>query len=304
MQPYFVVAGSGICEPIASMPGIFRWSIDLLVAEVGRALAHGLRHIILFGVLAKQEKDLTGKVAANVDSVVAQAVRALKMQFRDDITIATDICLCGYLEHGHCGILKGNRGGVDNDATWEPLAAMALAHAEAGADIVAPSDMMDGRVGYIRGALEKRGHTHTVIMSYSVKYASAYYGPFREAAASSPAQGDRRAYQMDMCNVREAIREVLLDLDEGADMVMVKPALPYLDVIAAVRAQVLVPVVCYSVGGEYAMIKAGASLGYIDEAALVFENFSAMSRAGAQLIISYHASMALEQGWWMPCRMR
>lgn len=295
MMPYFVVSGQGSMEPIATMPGIYRWSIDRLLKQVEQGLKHKLTQVLLFGKVDKANKSQDGHYASKSTSVIAQAIVALKKAFGADLLVASDICLCGYTDHGHCGLLQGNE--VDNDSSLAPLAAMALAHAEAGADMVAPSDMMDGRVGFLRHSLDQAGFSNTAIMAYSAKYASAYYGPFREAADSAPQLGDRRSYQMDPRNSLEALREVQLDIAEGADLVMVKPALAYLDVIWRVRQRSPVPVACYNVSGEYALVKAGAAAGMVDEAACVRENLLAMRRAGASLLISYHAAQALEQAW-------
>lgn len=295
MQPYFVVAGHARHEPIEAMPGVARMSVDILVPQTERAMASGLNKVLLFGVLDDGDKDDTAKKAADSRGPVASAVRALKNAFGDALVVATDVCLCGTLHHGHCGVLSGDV--IDNDASFAPLSNMALCHADAGADIVSPSDMMDGRVLAIRQALERAQHTDTVIMSYAVKYASSYYGPFRHAAHSAPNKGDRKSYQMDVRNKREALREVVLDQSEGADIIMVKPALAYLDVIATVRARSLLPLACYSVSGEYAMVKAAAAAGFVDEAQIVRENMMAMRRAGADIIISYHATDALAGHW-------
>jgi porphobilinogen synthase len=295
MQPYFVKEGHNDAEAIAAMPGVARLSIDKLQREIERAMNAGLRQVMLFGVTGPTGKDAHGSHAAHDDGLIPTAVRALKKTFGHQLLVATDVCLCGYTSHGHCGVLKD--GHVDNDASLAPLAAMACAHARAGADMVAPSDMMDHRVGAMRRALDAMGAQDTALMSYSVKYASAYYGPFRDAAGSAPGQGDRKGYQMDPRNRREAHREALLDVAEGADMLMVKPALAYLDIIALLRANTTLPVACYNVSGEYSMVKAAAHQGYIDEAQVVQENFTAMRRAGADLIITYHATDALEGGW-------
>ena len=298
MQPFFVLEGNDVAVPIAPMPGIERLSIDRLVAAVAKSMAHGLRQVLLFGVPDARDKDAQASRADDAAGLVPRAVRALKGRFGDGLLVATDVCLCAYTDHGHCGLLVGGR--VDNDASLPPLARMARAHALAGADIVAPSDMMDHRIGYLRDALDAAGAQDTALMSYSVKYASAYYGPFRDAAGSAPGQGDRRSYQMDPRNLREAGREQDLDVAEGADMVMVKPALAYLDVLAAMRARTQLPLACYNVSGEYSMVKAAAAQGFIDEAAVVRENLIAMRRAGADLIITYHAQDALAQGWLAP----
>jgi porphobilinogen synthase len=296
MMPYFVVPGRGRREPIPAMPGVDRLSVDLLVPQIEADVRAGGRAFLLFGVVDVPDRDRTGKVAAQADSLVCLALRALRQALGPAVLLCTDVCLCGYTDHGHCGVLDA-AGYVDNDATLPRLAAMSLCHAQAGADLVAPSDMMDGRVGAIRQVLDQNGYSALGIMAYSAKYASAYYGPFREAAASAPAQGDRRSYQMDCRNRREALREVALDVDEGADILMVKPALAYLDIIAAVRAATQLPIACYNVSGEYSMVKAAAAHGWIDERAVVLENFYGMARAGADILISYHTAEALKNHW-------
>lgn len=286
VYPLFVREGRDIREPVPSMPGVYRWSVDRVAEPVAEALAAGVRAVILFGV--PERKDPQGSEAWRRDGVVPRAVRALRDRFGDRLVILTDVCLCAYTDHGHCGLVAGGR--VLNDATLEALARMAVVHAEAGADVVAPSDMMDGRVAAIRRALDDAGFAETVaIMAYSAKYASAFYGPFREAAHSAPAFGDRRSYQMDPGNAREALREVDLDAAEGADVVMVKPALPYLDVIRAVRRRTALPVAAYQVSGEYAMLKAAAERGWLDERAAALEALTAIKRAGADLILTYYA---------------
>jgi porphobilinogen synthase len=284
VQPLFVVAGSDVREDVASMPGTERFSINELVAEATEIQAAGVPAVILFGIPA--EKDEAGTGAYDDEGVVQMAVRALK-EAHPDLIVFTDVCLCEYTSHGHCGFLRD--GEVDNDITIELLACTAISHAEAGADVVAPSDMMDGRVQAIRHQLDEEGHPDTAILAYSAKYASAFYGPFREAAESTPESGDRRGYQMDPANAREGVREALLDVEEGADMVMVKPALPYLDLIARVRERTDVPVGAYQVSGEYSMLKAAAQNGWIDERAAVTEALTAIRRAGADLIVTYYA---------------
>lgn len=292
--PHFVLEGAGKRERIASMPAIDRVSVDELVQDVKRDLDLGLPHVLLFGI--PTGKDPHGACAAEPDGVVPQAVRALKASFGDDLTVITDVCLCAYTTHGHCGILDA-KGRILNDKTLPRLAAMARAHAQAGADWVAPSDMMDHRVAHIRRDLDEHGLTDTAILAYSAKFASAYYGPFRDAAHSAPAAGDRKTYQMDPRNLREAIREIQTDEAEGADAVMVKPALAYLDVLHAARAATSLPLVAYNVSGEYSMVKAAAAAGLVDEGAIVRENLTAMRRAGADLIITYHARDAVKNGW-------
>ncbi len=292
--PRFVVEGRGLREPVASMPGVERVSVDALVEDARRDLDIGLACSILFGVPAA--KDPAGASAADPAGPVPEAIRALRKEFGDRVHVVADVCLCEYATHGHCGVPDA-RGRILNDPSLERLAAAAVAYADAGADWVAPSDMMDGRVAAIRDALDARGHEDVAILAYSAKYASAYYGPFRDAAGSAPQFGDRRAYQMDPPNVREAVREARLDVAEGADIVMVKPALAYLDVVRAVREAVDVPVAAYNVSGEYAMVKAASAAGWIDEARVVRENLIAMRRAGADVILTYHAREAVRNGW-------
>jgi porphobilinogen synthase len=275
-------------EPIASMPGVERLGLADAVAEARAAAAQGLAGVMLFGVPA--EKDEQGSSAWDPDGVVQLATRAIKDSV-PELLVITDVCLCEYTTHGHCGLLRED-GSVDNDGTLELLARTAVSHARAGADIVAPSDMMDGRVGAIREELDGEGFAETPILAYSAKFASAFYGPFREAAGSTPAFGDRRAYQMDPANGREAVREALLDVDEGADMVMVKPALAYGDLISAVKQATGLPVAAYNVSGEYAMVKAAAAAGHLDERATVLEILTSLRRAGADTIITYHAKDA------------
>ncbi len=287
VYPLFVRGGRKIREPISSMPGQFRLSVDELVAEAGQAQGLGIGAVLLFGL--PDAKDPAGSGAYDGDGIVQQAVRALRAA-HPDLAIMTDVCLCEYTSHGHCGVLRD--GQVDNDATLELLARTAVSHAAAGADVVAPSAMMDGQVAAIRRGLDEAGFTTTAIMAYSAKYASAFYGPFREAAESAPQFGDRRGYQMDPPNAREARREIALDLAEGADMVMVKPALAYLDVIQRVRPDVPVPLAAYNVSGEYAMVKAASQQGWLDEPRVVLEILTAIARAGADVIITYHAKEA------------
>ena len=284
VQPLFVVAGEGVREDVSSMPGIERFSIGEVVAEATEIQAAGVEAVILFGIPAA--KDEAGSGAYDDEGVVQMAVRALK-EAHPDLTVITDVCLCEYTSHGHCGFVRD--GEVDNDITVELLARTAISHAEAGADVVAPSDMMDGRVAAIRHQLDEEGHPNTAIISYAAKFASAFYGPFREAAESTPEFGDRRSYQMDPANAREALREVALDVEEGADMVMVKPAGHYLDLIARVRDRFDVPVAAYQVSGEYSMLKAAAQNGWIDERQAVAEALLGIRRAGADVIVSYYA---------------
>jgi porphobilinogen synthase len=275
-------------EPIETMPGVMRLALDEAVAEARAAAELGIAAVLLFGV--PSEKDAEGSGAWDEDGIVQRCVRALKAEL-PELLVITDVCLCEYTEHGHCGVLDVDCDPprVDNDATLELLARTAVSHARAGADIVAPSDMMDGRVGAIRAALDTEGFADTPILAYSAKFASAFYGPFREAAGSTPAFGDRRAYQLDPANGREALREALLDVGEGADMVMVKPALVYGDLISALRRETGLPVVAYNVSGEYAMVKAAVAAGYLEERAAVLEILTSLRRAGADVIITYHA---------------
>jgi porphobilinogen synthase len=284
IAPMFVQLGEGR-TPIESMPGVDRVSISQAVEDAGAAQELGVPGVLLFGL--PDDKDDQGSGAYDDEGVVQLATRALK-EAHPELVVITDVCLCGYTSHGHCGVL-GEDGGVDNDASLELLARTAASHARAGADIVAPSDMMDGRVGALRAQLDAEDFKDLPIMAYSAKFASAFYGPFREAADSSPAFGDRRGYQMDPANAEEAVREALLDVSEGADVVMVKPALPYLDVIRRVKGATRVPVAAYNVGGEYAMVKAAAERGWLDERATVLESLTGIQRAGADIVITYHA---------------
>jgi len=296
MQPHFMVAGARTRESIDALPGIARVSVDELLRDVERDLGLGIRSLLLFGVVDdREQKDERASAACDPQGLVPTAVRALKQRFGAELVVFTDVCLCAYSSHGHCGVVEDGR--IVNDASVEILAAMALAHAQAGADFVAPSDMMDGRVATIRATLDANRCVETGILAYSAKMASGYYGPFREAAHSSPQFGDRRTYQMDARNGREALRELLADEAEGADMVMVKPALAYLDVIARARAATRLPIVAYNVSGEYSMVKAAAKHGWIDEKTVVRENLHAFVRAGADLVITYHARDALQGNW-------
>jgi porphobilinogen synthase len=284
IYPLFVVPGRGVRREIASLPGCFHLSADEAARDAREAEQLGIGGVLLFGL--PERKDPLGSEGWSDTGVVQQATRAIRQQCRD-LLVVTDVCLCEYTSHGHCGVVEG--GDVQNDPTLDLLTRMALSHAQAGAHLVAPSDMMDGRVGAIRRGLDASGLSDIAILSYAAKYASAFYGPFREAADSAPQFGDRRSYQMDPANRREALREVRLDLEEGADMVMVKPALAYLDVIREVRDAVDVPVAAYNVSGEYAMVKAAAEKGWIDEARIVRETLTAIARAGADVVITYHA---------------
>jgi len=289
VQPLFVVAGESLREPVESMPGVERFSINELVAEASELRAVGVGAVLLFGI--PSVKDESGSGAFDNEGVIQMAVRALK-ESHPELTVITDVCLCEYTSHGQCGFVREGGEEVDNDITVELLARTAISHAEAGADAVAPSDMMDGRIGAIRHQLDEEGHSETPIIAYSAKYASAFYGPFREAAESTPQFGDRRGYQMDPANSREALREVRLDIEEGADMVMIKPALPYLDVIRTVRDQTEVPIAAYQVSGEYSMLKAAAANGWLDERAAALESLTAIRRAGADVIFTYYAKEA------------
>jgi len=285
IQPIFVVHGTGVEREIGSMPGVHHLSVDqALDREADRVRSLGLGGVILFGI--PETKDAIGSENFAEDGIVQRALRRLRDR-HPDLLLLTDVCCCEYTSHGHCGVLRGET--VDNDATLEILGRVAVTHAEAGADVVAPSGMMDGMVAAIRSALDEAGHADRAILSYAVKYASAFYGPFREAAESTPAFGDRRQYQMDPANVREGLLEAALDEAEGADLLMVKPALAYLDVVRAVRERTELPLVAYNVSGEYAMVKAAARLGWIDERRVALEALTGMRRAGADAIITYHA---------------
>ena len=287
IYPMFVVPGSGVRKEIGAMPGIHQLSKDELVKEALEVNDLGVPAVILFGI--PEEKDDVGTEAYRADGVVQQAIEALK-KARPELVVITDVCLCEYTSHGHCGIIEN--GDVVNDATVDVLAKEALSHARAGADMVAPSDMMDGRVGVIRDILDEHEFTDIPIMAYSAKYASAFFGPFREAAESTPQFGDRRSYQMDPANVVEALREVRLDIDEGADIIMVKPALPYLDIIALIKSEFDLPVAAYNVSGEYSMVKAAAAKGWIDGERVMMESLLSIKRAGAKMILTYFAREA------------
>jgi porphobilinogen synthase len=287
VYPMFVMPGEKVKNPVGSMPGVYQFSVDQLLEEMKSVVDLKIPAVLLFGL--PRHKDPEGSEAHAADGVVQQAVSAVKEKY-PDLVVITDVCLCEYTSHGHCGLLQGHE--VDNDSTLEVLAKVAVSHAESGADIVAPSDMMDGRVAVIRERLDETGFDRVAIMSYSAKYCSAFYGPFREAAESAPQFGDRRAYQMDVANGLEAIREVALDVDEGADIVMVKPALAYLDIIRLVREEFDLPIAAYNVSGEYAMIKAAAAQGWLDEERAMMETLIAIRRAGADLILTYFAKDA------------
>jgi porphobilinogen synthase len=290
IYPLFVCEGEGIRREISSMPGQYNLSIDELVKEATAARSVGVRAVILFGI--PKEKDAQGSDAFAEDGVVQRAIRALKREVKDLLVLA-DNCLCEYTDHGHCGVVRD--GDVLNDPTLELLSRTAVAQAQAGADIIAPSNMMDGFVGAIRDALDQHGYQHLPILSYAIKYASAFYGPFREAAGSTPQFGDRRSYQMDPANIREAMREAMIDIEQGADILMVKPAMPYLDVLRALRDRCDLPLAAYQVSGEYAMIKAAARLGWLDEQRVMWESLTAIKRAGADMILTYYARQAAEQ---------
>jgi porphobilinogen synthase len=288
--PLFVQLGKGERTPVETMPGVERLSISETVAEAGDAHRLGVPAVLLFGLPAAKDEQASG--AYDDEGVVQLAVRALK-DAHPELVVITDVCLCAYTSHGHCGVVLED-GTIDNDLSLELLAKTAISHAQAGADAVAPSDMMDGRVGALRSQLDAEGFKDLPIVAYSAKFASAFYGPFREAADSAPAFGDRRSYQMDPANAEEAVREALLDVEEGADVVMVKPALPYLDVIRRVKEATRVPIAAYNVSGEYAMVKAAAGAGYIDERGVVLEALTAIRRAGADIVITYHAKDVAE----------
>lgn len=289
IYPMFAAPGKGLRQEVPSMPGIYKQSIDNIVKEAREAAALGIKSVLLFGI--PEHKDEAGSEGYAAGGIIQKTVRELRKKV-PDMLVVTDVCMCEYTSHGHCGIIKD--GDVDNDETLDYLAKMAVSHAEAGADVVAPSDMMDGRVGVIREALDDAGFEKVPIMSYSAKYASGFYGPFRDAAESPPQFGDRRGYQMDPPNVREALREIALDIEEGADIVMVKPALSYLDVIRAAREEFDHPIAAYNVSGEYSMVKAAGKLGWIDEKLVMMEILTSIKRAGADIIITYHAKEAAE----------
>lgn len=291
IYPLFVTGGKNVEIPVESMPGVFHLSVDRVIKEAGKALSMGIPAVLLFGI--PSYKDEKGSSAHDPGEAVQSAVAALKENY-PDLVVITDVCLCEYTSHGHCGVIEGGR--ILNDPTLEILAETALSHARAGADMVAPSDMMDGRVQAIRQALDEEGFTGVTILSYAAKYSSAFYGPFRDAAGSAPEFGDRRTYQMDPANAREAVKEVLADIEEGADMVMVKPALSYLDVIHRVREEVNVPLAAYNVSGEYSMIKAASRQGWLEEKPVVLEKLTSIKRAGADLILTY---FALDVAHWL-----
>ncbi|MBB5638595.1 porphobilinogen synthase [Pedobacter cryoconitis] len=293
VYPYFIVPGNGVKHGIDSMPGVNHFSTDQLIRDVEKGLELGVNKIMLFGV--GDEKSEDARSAYHDHSLVPAAVRELKKNFGDDLYVVTDVCVCSYTTHGHCGILKDDY--VQNDETVEVIAKMALTHAQAGADMLAPSDMMDGRIGAMRNLLDQHGYVNAAIMSHATKFASAYYGPFREAADCAPSKGDRKAYQMDFRNPEEALREALLDQREGADVLMVKPALAYMDVIHNLKQNTDLPIACYNVSGEYAMVKAAAQKGWIDEQKIVMETMYAFARAGASIITTYHIRDIVEKNW-------
>jgi porphobilinogen synthase len=293
IYPYFIVPGKNVVHAIDAMPGINHYSEDTLLKDVEKGLELGVNKIMLFGVGDEKSEDAAS--AYHDHSLVPSAVRLLKKQFGDDLYVVTDVCVCSYTTHGHCGILKNDY--VQNDATVELIAKMGLTHAQAGADMLAPSDMMDGRIGAMRSVLDGAGFENTAIMSHATKFASAYYGPFREAADCAPSKGDRKAYQMDFRNPNEALREALLDQAEGADVLMVKPALAYLDIIHKLKEETDLPIACYNVSGEYSMIKAAAEKGWIDEQKVVMETMHAFARAGASIITTYHIRDIVERNW-------
>lgn len=285
IYPMFVKEGTNLVDEIPTMPGQFRYSVDRVSEKLDALLDAGVRSVMLFGI--PDHKDEVGSGAWAEDGIIQKALRKIKEDYKNELYVMTDVCMCEYTSHGHCGVLCGHE--VENDQTLELLAKTALSHVEAGADMVAPSDMMDGRVRAIREKLDGAGHYNTPIMSYAVKYASAFYGPFRDAAGSAPSFGDRKGYQMDYHNSREGIKEALLDVQEGADIVMVKPAMSYLDLVTKVKDAVNVPVAAYSVSGEYSMIKAGAALGYIEEEKIICETAASAYRAGCDIYLTYYA---------------
>jgi len=293
IQPYFVCDGAGIKEEIQSMPGIYRESLDSLKKSIAADVKLGIKRIMLFGIPDK--KDASASDAVSPNSVATRAVKELKQKYGDDLFVSADVCLCAYTDSGHCGLIHNDY--VDNDLTLPVLGQMAVSLAEAGCDCVGPSDMMDGRIGHIRSELEEAGYANTIIMAYTAKYASAYYGPFRDACDSAPGKGDRKGYQMDYRNRHEAGTELALDIEEGADIVMVKPALAYLDIIADFRQRTDLPVAAYNVSGEYTMVKLMAQNGVVDEKSMVIENLTAITRAGADIILTYHLRDILKGGW-------
>ena len=286
IYPLFIVEGENIKREISSLPDVYHFSLDMLEEEIKEIKDLGIEHVILFGIPHDHEKDACGSEAYNENGIIQRAVRKIK-EIDPDMNVVTDVCMCEYTSHGHCGVLCGHE--VENDATLDLLAKTALSHVEAGADMVAPSDMMDGRVRAIRECLDKAGHKETPIMSYAVKYASAFYGPFRDAAGSAPSFGDRKSYQMDYHNRREGMKEALTDIEEGADIIMIKPAMSYLDMVSEVSKATNVPIAAYSVSGEYAMVKAAAKMGWIDEEKIVCEMAASAYRAGVNIYLTYYA---------------
>lgn len=295
IQPYFLTEGPNNRDAIQGFTGMYRWGVDALSKKLETDLDRGVKNFLLFGATDEAHKNESGSESYSDLGLIPRTLRHLRKRFANSLLLFTDVCLCPYTSHGHCGVVEGNE--ILNDESLEPLSRMALAHAKAGADFVAPSDMMDGRVGMIRNVLDEQGHSNTGILAYTAKYASSYYGPFREALGSAPKGTDRATYQMDFRNVKEALRELRLDLDEGADMVMVKPALAYLDIIQQFKAASDVPVAAYSVSAEYEMVKKLSQAGLAEEAKMAIENLTAIRRAGADLIITYYASEAAEKGW-------
>ena len=293
IYPYFVVPGSNVTRAIDAMPGVNHFSVDTLIKDIEKSLELGLNKIMLFGVGEEKSEDAHTAYADN--SLVVSAVKEIKKAFGDDLYVVTDVCVCSYTTHGHCGILHHDY--VQNDATVEIIAKMALAHANAGADMLAPSDMMDGRVEAIRNLLDTNGQVNTAIMSHATKFASSYYGPFREAADCAPGKGDRKSYQMDFRNPTEALKEALLDEEQGADVLMVKPGLAYLDIISKLKQHTNTPLAVYNVSGEYSMVKAAAEKGWIDEQKVVMETMYAFARAGASIITTYHIKDILQNKW-------
>jgi porphobilinogen synthase len=293
VYPYFVVPGTNVKHALPSLPGIHHFSLDKLIEDVEIGLKLGVNKIMLFGVGEAKSPD--AHIAYDKNSLVPKAIRLLRDKFGEDIYIITDVCVCSYTSHGHCGILVDDY--VQNDATIEVLSNMSLAHAEAGVDMLAPSDMMDGRISAIRNVLDNNEFVNVAIMSHATKFASSYYGPFREAADCAPSKGDRKAYQMDFRNPKEALREAFLDENEGADILMIKPALAYLDIISSIKSESTLPLACYNVSGEFAMVKAAAEKGWIDEQKIVMETMYAFARAGASVITTYHIRDMVEQKW-------
>jgi porphobilinogen synthase len=293
VMPYFIIEGTNKREAVTTMPGIERQSIDVFIRQLQSDFELGVNKVLLFGVT--DEKDDQGTSAFRKDNLIARTIREIRRVFADRVYVITDVCLCAYMSHGHCGVLRD--GEIVNDETLPILAQMALSHAEAGVDMVAPSDMMDGRVLAIREHLDENGFTGTALMSYSIKFSSSYYGPFREAAHSAPASGDRKSYQMDFRNGRETMLEAILDEEEGADVLMVKPGLAYLDIVGELRRHTQLPIAIYNVSGEYSMVKFAAQHGAVDEPAIVLENMHAMTRAGARILITYHTRDIFKNKW-------